>query len=61
MRFLPVLPPGNENSERISNRLSYLLYLYLSGLVFLVKSTAPNKQLPNVKSVFKFLGQISIM
>ena len=31
------------------------LYLYLSRSAFFVYFTDPNKQLPNVKSVFKFL------
>ena len=37
------------------------LILYLSGSVFLVNSTDPNKQLPNVKSVFKSLDHSFIM
>ena len=32
------------------------LYLYLFGSAFLVSFTEPNKQLFNVKSVFKFLN-----
>ena len=34
----------SENSERESNPILYMLYLYLSGLAFLVSFTAPNKQ-----------------
>ena len=51
-----MLPSGNENSERESNPVPYPLYLYLSGSRFLVSFTDPNKQLFNVKSVFKFLN-----
>ena len=42
----------NENSERESNPLPWLLYLYLSGSAFLVSFIDPSKQLFNVKSVF---------
>ena len=51
--IFPTLPFVNENSERESNPISQLLYLYLSTIAFLVSFTAPNKQLPSVKSVFK--------
>ena len=51
--LFPMLPFVNENSERESNPMSQLLCLYLSTSAFLVSSTAPNKQLPSVKSVFK--------
>ena len=33
-----------------------LIYLHLSRSIFLVSFADPNKQLPNVKSVFKSLG-----
>ena len=56
MIFLPILPSVNENSERESNPLQELLYLYLSRSAFLVSFIDPNKQLPNVKSVFRSLG-----
>ena len=46
----------NENSERGSNPMLLLLYLYLSRSTFLVSFADPNKQLPNVQSVFKFLN-----
>ena len=64
MTFFLMLKSGNENSERESNPMPYPLYLYLSGSVFLVTFTDPNKQFFickkyikffNVKSVFKFL------
>ena len=45
---------GNANSERESNPMPYPLYLYLSRSAFLVSFTDPNKQLFNVKYVFKF-------
>ena len=61
MTFLLALPSGNENSERVSDHMPYSLYLYLSGSVFLGSSTAPNEQLRNLKSVFKSLGQVSIL
>ena len=44
---------GNENSERESNPMLQLLYLYLSRSAFVVSFTDLNKQLPNVKSVSK--------
>ena len=47
---------GNENSERESNPMLQLLYLYLCRSAFLVSFTDPNKQLPNLKSVFKFFN-----
>ena len=52
--FFPTLPSDNENSERESNSMSYPLYLYLSRSSILVSFTDPNKQLLNVKSVYKF-------
>ena len=54
MIFLPMLQAGTENSERVSNPMSKLLYFYLSESTFLVGLTDQNKQLPNVKSVFGF-------
>ena len=51
-----MLPSGNKNSERESNPMSLPLYLYLSRSLFFVSFADPNKQLPNVKSVFKFLN-----
>ena len=51
-----MLPSVNENSERESNPMQWPVYLYLSRLPFLVSFTDPNNQLPNVKSVFKFLN-----
>ena len=52
-----LLPSVSINSERESNTIMYLLCLYLSGSKILVSSTDSNKQLFNVKSVFKFLNQ----
>ena len=46
----------NENFDQKSNPMSKPLYLYLFGSAFLVSFTEPNKQLFNVKSVFKFLN-----
>ena len=56
MIFLPMLPSVNKKSERESNPMSQSLYLYLSGSAFLVSSTDPNKQLFDVKHVFRFLN-----
>ena len=56
MIFLPMLPSVNKKSERESNPMSQPLYLYLSGSAFLVSSTDPNKQLFDVKDVFRFLN-----
>ena len=56
MTFFPVLPPVNENSGRESNPMSQPLYMYLSGSAFLHCFRNTNKQLFNVKSVFKFLN-----
>ena len=39
MTLFPVLPSVNKNSERESSSMRYLLYLYLSGSVFLVSYT----------------------
>ena len=51
-----MLPSANENSERELSHILQPLYFYLSGSKFLVSFTDPNKQLPNVKSVFKTFG-----
>ena len=56
MTFFPTLPSVNENSEQKSNPILWPLYLYLPRSPFLISSTDPNKQLFNVKSVFKFLN-----
>ena len=55
MTFSPILLSGNENSERELNPIPEAVYRYLSRSAFLVSFTEPNKQLPNVKSVFKSL------
>ena len=47
--FLPTLPSGKEYFPRVWNPISKPLYKYLSGSVFLVNLTPPNKQLPKVK------------
>ena len=49
-------PSVNKNSERESNPMPYPLYLYLFGSAFLVRFADPNKQIFNVKSIFKFLN-----
>ena len=41
--IFPMLSSGNENCERESNSIPQLLYFYLSGAVFLVSFTDPNK------------------
>ena len=56
MTFFPMLPSVNEKSERESNRMSSLLYLYLSKSAFLVSFADRHRQLPNLKSVFKAFG-----
>ena len=56
MTFFPTLPSVNKNSEQESDPTSLLQHLYLSGSAFLVSFTDPNKQLFNVKSVFRFLN-----
>ena len=56
MTFFPILPSVNENSERESNPMLYRLYLYLSRSALLISFTDPNKQLFNVKPLFKFLN-----
>ena len=59
MKFLPILPSGNESSERESNPILWLLYLYLSGPAYLVILTAPNKKSSNAKSPFKSRDHVS--
>ena len=56
MSFFPMVPSGNENYERELTPMLQPLYLYLSRSVFLVIFTDLNKQLHNVKYVFKFLN-----
>ena len=56
MTFFLMVASSNENSERESNPMLQLLYLYLCRSAFLVSFTDPNKQLPNLKSVFKFFN-----
>ena len=55
MTFFPMFSSGNENSEWESNHKLLLLSLYVSRLASLVRFTDPNKQVPNVKSVFNFV------
>ena len=50
-----MLSSVNENSERETNLIPLLLYLYLSGSAFLVSFTVLNKQFFNIKSALKFL------
>ena len=52
----PSLPSVSETSERESNPMPDLLYLFLSRSAFLVSFTDPNKQIFNIKSMFKFLN-----
>ena len=59
MTFFPKLPSVNKNCEQESNPVLYPLYLYLTRSTFLISFTDPNKQLPNVKSVFKSLDHQS--
>ena len=50
-------PPNtsvNKNSQRKSSPMPWLLYLHLSGSAFSVSFADPNKQLFNIKPVFKF-------
>ena len=53
MTFLPMLPSGNENSEREWNPILQPLYKYLSGSAFSAYLTPSNKQSFKVKSKFK--------
>ena len=57
--FLPHSLPLHENSERTSNPMPLPLYPYLSRLTLLINFTILNKQLSNVKSVFKSLDHVS--
>ena len=50
-----MLPSVNKNCEQESNSIPQPLYSYLSVSVFLVSFTDPNKQLPDIKFVFKSL------
>ena len=42
MKIFPMVPSGNENSERESNPIPQRLYLDLSRSTFLVIFTDPN-------------------
>ena len=46
----------NESFKQESNPMPWPLSLYLFRSEVSVSFTDPNKQLPNVKSVFKFLN-----
>ena len=48
-----------EKCERASNPITKPLYTYLSKSALLCNFTAPNKQLLNVKSVFKPFNHVS--
>ena len=61
MTFFPMVPSGNGNFERESNPMPQQVYLYLSESGFLFSLKVSNKQLFNVKSVFKFLNHAFIM
>ena len=54
--IFPQLPSVNKNSERESIPLPYPVFLHLSRSALSVSFTDPNKQLPNVESVSKFLN-----
>ena len=45
-----LLPLYNEKDEHALNPIPYTKQKYLSGSVFLVNLTAPNKEFPNAKS-----------
>ena len=49
--FWPNPLPGNEKLDILSNPIPYPEYKYLSRSAFLVKETAPNKQLFSVGSL----------
>ena len=55
MKFFPKVPSVNKNSERELNPILWPLYLCLFRS-FLFSFTDPNKQLPNVKYMLKFLN-----
>ena len=54
-----MLPLGKEYCPRLSNPKPKPLYEYLSGSAFLINLWPPNKQPPEVKSVFKSCGHES--
>ena len=56
--FSPNSPLGNKNSERASASVPQPLHPHILGLAFFVNFTAPNKQLPDVKSVFIYLDHV---
>ena len=58
MTFLPMLPSGNENSERESNPIPQPLYTYLSGPAYLTNLTPPNRKFL-VKLGFKSRDHVS--
>ena len=53
MTFFQYLSSVNENSERESNPMLWHPRFAFIWISILVSFTDPNKQLPNVKSVFK--------
>ena len=57
--FLPQSKFGTAKSERESNPIPYLELEYLSGSIFLVNVTTPNKQHFRAKSAFKYCGHLS--
>ena len=56
MTWYAIPPSVNGDCERESIPIFYLRYLYLSRSAFLVSFRNPDKQLTNVKSVFKSLA-----
>ena len=56
MTWYAIPPSVNGDCERESIPIFYLRYLYLSRSEFLVSFRDPDKQLTNVKSVFKSLA-----
>ena len=61
MTFFHTFPSANENSERESNPMAKLLYLYLSGSSILGSFTDPNKQSFKLKSVFKSRERVYLL
>ena len=59
MKFLPILPSGNEISERKSNPIPQSLYTCLSESLFLANLIPPNKQSFKLKLVFKYRDYVS--
>ena len=53
--YFPKLPSVTKNSENESNPKAQPLYLYLYRSALLVSFTDLNKQLFNIKSLFKFI------